>query len=55
MYNTIINIFENLRRRSMSIHNKTILILTAQFGAGHISAAKGIKDYLLEEYSSSNI
>ena len=39
----------------MSIHNKTILILTAQFGAGHISAAKGIKDYLLEEYSSSNI
>ena len=24
----------------MSINNKTILILTAQFGAGHISAAK---------------
>ena len=30
-------------------NNKTILILTAQFGAGHISAAKAIKDYILEE------
>ena len=39
----------------MSIKNKTILILTAQFGAGHISAAKAIKDYILEEYSDSNI
>ena len=39
----------------MSINNKTILILTAQFGAGHISAAKAIKDYILEEYSDSNI
>ena len=39
----------------MSINNKTILILTAQFGAGHISAAKAIKDYILEKYSDSNI
>ena len=27
----------------MSINNKTILMLTAQFGAGHISAAKSYK------------
>ena len=39
----------------MSVNNKTILILTAQFGAGHISAAKAIKDYILEKYSSLNI
>lgn len=39
----------------MSINGKTILILTAQFGAGHISAAKAIKDYIIEEYSDSNI
>ena len=39
----------------MSINSKTILILTAQFGAGHISAAKAIKDYIIEEYSDSNI
>ena len=31
----------------MSINNKTILILTAQFGAGHISAAQAIKDYTI--------
>lgn len=29
--------------------NKVVLILTAQFGAGHTSAAKAIKDYLLAE------
>ena len=28
--------------------NKTILILTAQFGAGHVSAANAIKDYLTD-------
>lgn len=39
----------------MNIDNKTILILTAQFGAGHISAAKAIKDYILEKSSNSNI
>lgn len=35
--------------------NKTILILTAQFGAGHISAAKAIRDYILEESTDYNI
>ncbi|MEF9990507.1 MAG: glycosyltransferase [Romboutsia sp.] len=35
--------------------NKTILILTAQFGAGHISAANAIKDYILEEDSGCNV
>ena len=39
----------------MSINNKTILILTAQFGAGHISAAKAIKDYILEEYMRTRV
>ena len=29
--------------------NKTILILTAQFGAGHVSAANAIKEYILEK------
>ena len=27
-------------------NKKTILILTPQFGAGHISAAKAIKEYI---------
>lgn len=35
--------------------DKTILILTAQFGAGHISAANAIKDYILENDNSYNI
>lgn len=35
--------------------NKTILILTAQFGAGHISAAKAIRDYILEKNNEYNI
>lgn len=35
--------------------NKTILILTAQFGAGHISAANAIKDYVLKENDNANI
>ena len=34
---------------------KTILILTAQFGAGHISAANAIKDALLEKERFFNI
>ena len=39
----------------MSFNNKTVLILTAQFGAGHISAANAIRDYILEKYSDCNI
>lgn len=35
--------------------NKTILILTAQFGAGHISAANAVKNYILEKEPNSNI
>ncbi|MGL5330873.1 MAG: MGDG synthase family glycosyltransferase, partial [Peptostreptococcaceae bacterium] len=35
--------------------SKTILILTAQFGAGHISAANAIKDSILEKDSSYNV
>lgn len=35
--------------------NKTILILTAQFGAGHISAANAIKNYILEKENNYNI
>lgn len=38
-----------------SCNNKTILILTAQFGAGHISAANAIKDYILEKDETCNI
>lgn len=34
---------------------KTILILTAQFGAGHISVAHAIKDYLNEYDNSYNV
>ncbi|MDO7204966.1 hypothetical protein Q5M85_13280 [Paraclostridium bifermentans] len=34
---------------------KTILILTAQFGAGHISAANAIKEYILEEQPSYKV
>ena len=34
---------------------KTILILTAQFGAGHISAANAIKDYILEKDKNTNV
>ena len=34
----------------MNNTKKTILILTAQFGAGHVSTAKAIKDYILEKY-----
>ena len=37
------------------MNSKTILILTAQFGAGHISAANAIKDYILNEYKDWNI
>lgn len=36
-------------------NKKTILILTAQFGAGHISAAKAIKEYILEKDNNINI
>lgn len=40
----------------MSQNNKkTILILTAQFGAGHISAAKAIREYVLEQHDDWNI
>ena len=35
--------------------SKTILILTAQFGAGHISAANSIKDCILNEHKNWNI
>ena len=35
--------------------NKTILILTAQFGAGHVSAANAIKEYILEKNPNYNI
>lgn len=35
--------------------NKTILILTAQFGAGHISAANAIRDYILEKEPRYNV
>ncbi|MEG2786569.1 MAG: glycosyltransferase [Romboutsia sp.] len=34
---------------------KTILILTAQFGAGHISAANAIRDYILEKEPTYNV
>lgn len=40
---------------SLEKANKTILILTAQFGAGHISAANAIKDYIIEHDDSYNI
>lgn len=36
-------------------NKKTILILTAQFGAGHISAAKAIKEYIQEKDDNINI
>ena len=36
-------------------NKKTILILTAQFGAGHISAAKAIKEYILQKDDSINV
>ena len=40
----------------MDIHkSKTILILTAQFGAGHISAANAIKNLILEKDNTCNI
>ena len=39
----------------MSNINKTILILTAQFGAGHVSAANAIKEYILEKNPNYNI
>lgn len=35
--------------------NKTILILTAQFGAGHISAANAIRDYIHDEDNTCNV
>ena len=38
----------------MSDINKTILILTAQFGAGHVSAANAIKEYILEKNPNYN-
>ncbi|WP_122639579.1 MGDG synthase family glycosyltransferase [Romboutsia sp. Marseille-P6047] len=40
---------------SLEKKNKTILILTAQFGAGHISAANAIKDYINEHDDNYNI
>ncbi len=36
-------------------NKKTILILTAQFGAGHISAAKAIREYILEKNDNIDI
>ena len=36
-------------------NKKTILILTAQFGAGHISAAKAIKEYILQKDDNIDI
>ncbi|WP_455538278.1 MGDG synthase family glycosyltransferase [Terrisporobacter sp.] len=36
-------------------NKKTILILTAQFGAGHISASKAIKEYILEKNDNINV
>ena len=39
----------------MSNINKTILILTAQFGAGHVSAANAIKEYILQKDDSINV
>ena len=39
----------------MSNINKTILILTAQFGAGHVSAANAIKEYILEKNPNYNV
>lgn len=40
----------------MSLHkSKTVLILTAHFGAGHISAANAIKDIILEKDSTYNV
>ena len=39
----------------MNNTKKTILILTAQFGAGHISAANAIKEYILEEQPSYKV
>ena len=40
----------------MDLHkSKTVLILTAQFGAGHISAANAIRDYILEQDNTCNI
>ena len=35
--------------------NKKILILTAQFGAGHVSAAKAIKEYILKKDNSIDV
>lgn len=35
--------------------SKTVLILTAQFGAGHISAANALRDYILEQDNTCNI
>ncbi|RDY24715.1 galactosyldiacylglycerol synthase [Romboutsia maritimum] len=57
MYNTINNILFINRGDILIDTNKckTILILTAQFGAGHISAAKAIKDYILEQDNSYNV
>ena len=40
---------------SETTNKKTILILTAQFGAGHISAANAIKDYILEKNNDIDI
>ena len=40
----------------MDMHkSKTVLILTAQFGAGHISAANALRDYILEQDNTCNI
>ncbi|WP_416361275.1 MGDG synthase family glycosyltransferase [Metaclostridioides mangenotii] len=54
MYNYT-NIFNLRRCLKLKDNNKTILILTAQFGAGHTSAANAIKDYLLDENPDYNI
>ncbi|WP_250676025.1 glycosyltransferase [Paraclostridium ghonii] len=39
----------------MNNTKKTILILTAQFGAGHISAANAIKEYVLEKHPTYEV
>ena len=37
------------------LSGKTILILTAGFGAGHVSAANAIKDSILKDEENVNI
>lgn len=54
MYNTINNTIL-YGGKVLSNINKTILILTAQFGAGHVSAANAIKEYILDKNKDYNV